>query len=103
MISIRKLLEGGVVEKFVQTKEKFHSTRLSSKTGSTQQVGIAFTSPIIAILIAGFLASIVVFVLEIVIPCNKGNEVKLIRTGKKKIKSKRMPYLIIVKEKRSVR
>lgn len=69
---------------------------MPSKTRRTQEVSIAFTFPIIAILIAGMFASIVAFVFEILFPCKKPKQA---RKRKKKTKAQRMPYLIIVKEK----
>lgn len=99
LISIRKLLEGGVVDKFVHSMRNHRPARLSSKTGRTQQVSIAFTFPVIAILIAGFFASIVAFIIEIEIPCKRKKQVKKIKV---KIRTQRMPYIIIVKEKKKL-
>jgi hypothetical protein len=94
-ISIRKILEGGVVDKFLYTRQKNRPTNRWSKTGRTQQVGMAFVFPIIAILITGFLASIVAFVFENLIFC------KQLKKRENKVRTQRMPYLIIVKEKKN--
>jgi hypothetical protein len=99
LFSVRKLLEGGVVDKFLPKNKKHRRvSRLSSKAGRTRQVSIAFTFPIIAILIAGILASIVVFVLEILFNLCKRPNKQARKRKKKKIQAQKMPYLIIVKE-----